>query len=62
MSSDDTPADAGDTVTWRQLWAETADAIDDRVHARWMCEVASASLDGDDFVARLDEAATVRMV
>jgi len=62
MSSDDTPADAGETVTWRQLWAETADAIDDRVHARWMCEVASASLDGDDFVARLDEAATVRMV
>lgn len=51
-----------ETVTWRELWAQTADAIGDRMHARWCCEVASASLDGDDFVARLDEPATVRMV
>jgi release factor glutamine methyltransferase len=32
------------------------------VQARWLCEVASASLDGDDFLARLDERPTVRMV
>lgn len=50
------------TVTWRQLWAETADAVSDRSTARWLCEVASASVDGDEFLARLDEAATERMV
>ena len=50
------------TVTWRELWGQTSDVFDDRVRARWLCEVASASLDGDDFVARLDEPATVRMV
>jgi release factor glutamine methyltransferase len=51
-----------DTVTWRQLWAETAEAVGDRHRARWLCEVASASVDGDEFLARLDEPATVRMV
>jgi release factor glutamine methyltransferase len=54
--------DDGATVTWRELWAETSDAVGDRVRARWLCEVASASLDGDDFLARLDERASVRMV
>ena len=53
---------ADDTVTWRQLWAETADAVGDRNEARWLCEVASASVDGDEFLARLDEPATERMV
>lgn len=52
----------GDTVTWRELWEETANVVGDRMEARWLCEVASASVDGDDFVTRLDEAATVRMV
>jgi release factor glutamine methyltransferase len=51
-----------DTVTWRQLWAETAAAVGDRNHVRWLCEVASASVDGDEFLARLDEPATERMV
>jgi release factor glutamine methyltransferase len=51
-----------DTVTWRQLWAETAAAVGDRNQARWLCEVASASVDGDEFLARLDEPATERMV
>ncbi len=57
-------SDAGDeaTVTWRALWAETAAAVGDRTRARWLCEVAAASVDGDDFTARLDEPATVRMV
>jgi release factor glutamine methyltransferase len=54
--------DAATTVTWRELWHETAEAVGDRTEARWLCEVASASLDGDDFLARLDEPATVRMV
>ena len=53
---------ADDTVTWRQLWAETARAVGDRTRAKWICEVASASVDGDEFLGRLDEAATVRMV
>lgn len=54
-------ADDG-TVTWRQLWAETTDVLGDRQHARWVCEVAAAATDGDDFLARLDEPATERMV
>ncbi len=66
MSADEEPAAGSratdDTVTWRELWAETTAVFDDRVHPRWLCEVASASLDGDEFVGRLDEAATVRMV
>jgi release factor glutamine methyltransferase len=53
---------AEDTVTWRQLWAETTQAVGDRTRAKWICEVASASVDGDEFLGRLDEAATVRMV
>jgi release factor glutamine methyltransferase len=53
---------ADDTLTWRQLWAETARAVGDRTRAKWICEVASASVDGDEFLGRLDEAATVRMV
>jgi release factor glutamine methyltransferase len=52
----------GDTITWRELWEETANAVGDRMEARWLCEVASASVDGDEFATRLDEAATVRMV
>lgn len=55
-------AEPAPTVTWRELWAQTSDAIGDRVEARWLCEVASASLDPDDFLARLEEPATVRMV
>ena len=55
-------ADGGVTVTWRELWAETTAAVGERLHARWLCEVASASLDGDEFILRLDEATTVRMV
>jgi protein-L-isoaspartate O-methyltransferase len=50
------------SITWRQLWDETSALVGDRHEARWLCEVASASVDGDEFLARLDEAATVRMV
>jgi release factor glutamine methyltransferase len=54
--------DDGATATWKQLWDETSSAVGDRNHGRWLCEVASASVDGDDFAARLGEPATVRMV
>lgn len=58
----DVGGDAAGTVTWRQLWSQATEALGDRQHARWMCEVAAAATDGDEFLARLDEPATVRMV
>ncbi|MDC3402407.1 peptide chain release factor N(5)-glutamine methyltransferase [bacterium] len=53
---------AGRTVTWGELLAETTAAVGDRAHARWLCEVASSSVDGDEFLGRMQEHATVRMV
>jgi release factor glutamine methyltransferase len=50
-----------DTVTIRELWAQTADVLGTRHEARWICEVAVA-LDGTEFDAALDEPATERMV
>jgi release factor glutamine methyltransferase len=50
------------TVTWRELWVETTAITGDRAQARWLCEVASGSIDGDEFLGRLDESVTVRMV
>ena len=44
------------------MWVETTRLVGDRSRARWLCEVASGSVDGDEFLARLDEAATIRMV
>jgi len=49
-------------ITWRELWDETTGVVGDRSQARWLCEVASGSVDGDEFVGRLGEAATIRMV
>lgn len=49
------------TLTWRRLWAETARVTGERPSARWLCEVASG-LDGDEFLAALDEPVTERMV
>lgn len=49
------------TLTWRELWTETAAALGDRNHARWMCEVASGC-DRDEFLDELDQPATQRMV
>lgn len=54
--------DEAETVSWRELWNETAELIGDRTHARWLCEVASSSTTGDEFLAALDQPATVRMV
>lgn len=49
-----------DTVSWRELWLETA-ASHGRPEARWLCEEASGAF-GDDFDDVLDEAATERAV
>ena len=49
------------SVTIRELWAQTAEAVAARNEARWLCEVATA-LEGDEFIAALDEQATERMV
>jgi len=51
-----------EAVRWRDLWNETAALINDRTHARWLCEVASSSPTAEAFMAGLDELATVRMV
>ena len=50
-----------DSLTWRALWAQTTEVLGDRPAARWLCETA-CGLDGDEFVAALDEPATERMV
>lgn len=54
------PAMTDGTVTWGELWTETAAAVG-RPQARWLCEVASGS-DGDEFLALLDRPATQRGV
>ena len=48
-------------MTIRELWAQTADLLDDRPAARWLCEVATSSYD-EEFTAALDEPVTQRMV
>ncbi len=48
-------------ITWRELWRQTIDVLGERGPARWLCETA-CGLDGDEFTAALDDAATERMV
>lgn len=59
------PNRAGDDeerpVRWRELLAQTVEVLGDRQHARWICETASSTT-ADEFLAALDEPATVRMV
>ncbi|MEO5899550.1 MAG: peptide chain release factor N(5)-glutamine methyltransferase [Ilumatobacteraceae bacterium] len=52
--------DAG-TISWRALWVQTAATVGGRPQARWLCEAASG-FDGDEFLAELDSAATMRSV
>ena len=52
----------GTTVTWRELLAQTEDAVGERQWARWLCEVASGASGSQEFLTMLDDAATVRMV
>jgi release factor glutamine methyltransferase len=64
-TGDRAPGEAGgsaDTVTWRQLWDQTAAVVGERAAARWLCEVASGAVDGAEFLDCLAEPATVRMV
>jgi len=53
--------DTSDAVTWRTLLNETIDVLGERPQARWICETA-CGLNGDEFLAELDEPATERMV
>jgi len=49
------------TITWRELWHETAQVLGERPQARWLCETASGAF-GEDFTEELDRPATERMV
>lgn len=49
-----------DTVSWRDLWLETA-AVHGRPEARWLCEEASGAF-GDEFRDVLDDEPTNRMM
>jgi release factor glutamine methyltransferase len=51
----------GASLTVRDLWAQTTDALGSRHQARWLVEVAT-SLDATDFDAGLDDPVTERMV
>ena len=53
--------DTSDAITWRTLLNETIEVLGERPQARWICETA-CGLDGDEFLAELDEPATERMV
>lgn len=52
---------ADDHLTWRQLWAETADLLGDANEARWMCQEAGG-LDSIEWATSLDDAVTERAV
>jgi release factor glutamine methyltransferase len=53
------------TVTWRQLWVETTDALggtpEAAVEARWLCQQASGR-DGAEWLTALDDPAAARTV
>jgi release factor glutamine methyltransferase len=53
--------DTNGVVTWRTLLNETIEVLGERPQARWICQTA-CGLDGDEFLAELDEPATERMV
>lgn len=61
MSRLDGRDDGADTVSWRELLAETAGLVGDAQHARWICETATSST-ADEFRERLDEPAGERAV
>ncbi|MEQ1700459.1 MAG: peptide chain release factor N(5)-glutamine methyltransferase [Ilumatobacteraceae bacterium] len=52
--------DMGDTISWRQLWEETA-PLTGRPEARWLCEEASGAF-GDEFLDVLDAPVTERSI
>ena len=59
----DAPGQPSDgLVRWRALWLETTEALDgDDLAARWLCQTACGR-DGIDWLAALDEPATVTVL
>ena len=53
-------ADDG-TLTWRQLWMETAQLLDNANEARWVCQQAGG-FDRIEWTAALDDLVTERAV
>ena len=47
------------TISWRQLWANTADMVGERHVARWLCETASGC-DAAEFDSIQDELVSAR--
>lgn len=60
-ANDPAPAGLERTVSWRELLWETESLVGDRVHARWICETATASTP-DEFRSMLTEPANARAV
>lgn len=52
---------SSENVSWRVLLAQTSALLSESSSARWLCETASG-LSGEEFLSRLDEPATQRMV
>lgn len=50
-----------DTITWRELLAETRSLVGDDAHARWICETATATTPAE-FAAISEQPATERAV
>jgi release factor glutamine methyltransferase len=48
-----------DTVTWRAMFAETAQAVTDRTSALWLCHRASG-YDAEEFIGEMDNLVTSR--
>jgi release factor glutamine methyltransferase len=48
-----------DTVTWRAMLAETAQAVTDRTSALWLCQRASG-YDAEEFIGEMDNLVTSR--
>ena len=51
--------DAEGHVTWRELWAQTAEVVGERHVARWLCETASGC-DGAEFDSVQDDLVSER--
>lgn len=59
MSTDTTSSEPLDTITWRELLAQTSEVVSDRTVARWLCEHASG-YDADEFTSVLDDTVSAR--
>jgi len=51
----------GRTISWRELWAQTAERVGSRPMAQWLCATASG-FDGDEWREALDRPVTHRAV